>query len=342
MVVIPGAEVTQNHIRAKHQSRAQIECRHRDHALPQGFLLISRVVSRTVIIINPISGPKRRGTGPERVELATQTLERMGAMGEIRVTERAGHAHELALEAAAPDVDLVIAWGGDGTINEVARALVQRDDTGAPTPALGIIPGGSGNGLARELEIPFDPALAIEHAWRAKARSVDVGELGEHLFFNVAGVGLDAHVAALVSTRIHHRGLLPYMRASARDVLRYPPSEYTIEADGRSMQTSALVVALANGQQYGFGAQIAPGARLDDGLLDLVIIEDRGIAGNVMRVPSVFTGRFDRQRGVTTRRVCEVTIRSREPMLFHVDGEAVQGSDTLVARVHPGALRLRA
>jgi diacylglycerol kinase (ATP) len=299
-------------------------------------------VSRTVIIVNPISGPKRRGTGAERVDVATRTLERLGAKGEIRQTERAGHAHELSLEAAASGADLVIGWGGDGTINEVARALVQRGDARVVAPALGIIPGGSGNGLARELGIPFDPAKAIEHALRANARIVDAGELGDHLFFNVAGIGLDAHVAALVTTRIRHRGLLPYLKASAGDLIRYPPVEYTITVDGRAIQASALVLAFANSRQWGFGAQIAPGADLSDGLIDFVVVEDRGFFGNMVRVPALFLRRIDRQSGIDTHRVREVTIRSREAMLFHVDGEAVQGSDTLVARVHPGALRLRA
>ena len=105
----------------------------------------------------------------------------------------------------------MIAWGGDGTINEVGRALVQQGRWRARSaPALGIIPGGSGNGLARELGIPFDPAQAIERAIRATPRALDAGELGDRVFFNVAGIGLDAHVAALVSTRVHHRGLLPY------------------------------------------------------------------------------------------------------------------------------------
>jgi diacylglycerol kinase (ATP) len=299
-------------------------------------------VSRIVIIVNPISGPKRRGTGGERVDVATRTLERLGAKGEIRLTERAGHAHELSLEAAASGADLVIGWGGDGTINEVARALVQRDESGVPPPALGIIPGGSGNGLARELGIPFDPAKAIEHAVRAKVRVVDAGELGDHLFFNVAGIGLDAHVAALVTTRIRHRGLLPYLKASAADLMRYQPLEYAITVDGRALQASALVLAFANSRQWGFGAQVAPGADLSDGLIDFVIVEDRGFLGNMVRVPALFLRRIDRQRGIDTHRVREVTVRSRDAMLFHVDGEAVQGSDTLVARVHPGALRLRA
>ena len=306
---------------------------------------------RFVIIINPRSGPKRRGTGVERVEVATRTLERLGVTGEIRQTERAGHAHEIALEAAASQVDLVIAWGGDGTINEVARALVQRADAGtsadsrvnrASLPALGIIPGGSGNGLARDLGVPFDPALAIEHALSAKPRSVDAGELGEHLFFNVAGIGLDAHVAALVTTRVHHRGLMPYLSATAGDLLRYRPVEYTLEMEGLTTQTSAMVLAFANSTQWGFGAHIAPGANLEDGLLDLVVVRDRGLIGNMLRVPSLFTRRIGRQPGIDRHRIREVTIRSREAMLFHVDGEAAQGSDTLVARVHPRALRLQA
>lgn len=297
---------------------------------------------RAVIIINPVSGPKRRGSGSERADIATRALERLGANGEVRLTERAGHAHELALEAAAAGADLVVAWGGDGTINEVGRALVQRDDSGALTPALGIIPGGSGNGLARELGIPFDPAHAIERALGAKPRRIDAGELGDRLFFNVAGIGLDAHVAALVSTRMRYRGLLPYLTASAGDLLRYRPVDYTVEIDSKATQASALVLAFANSTQWGFGAHIAPGADLADGLLDFVVVRDRGFFGNALRVPALFSRRIDRQIGIDTHRVREVIIRSREAMLFHVDGEAVQGSDTLVARVRPAALTLRA
>jgi YegS/Rv2252/BmrU family lipid kinase len=258
------------------------------------------------------------------------------------VTERGGHAHELALEAAASGAQLVVAWGGDGTINEVGRALVQVHGSDAPAPDLGIVPGGSGNGLAREMKIPFDPALAIERAVRLPARSIDVGELGEHLFFNAAGVGLDAHVAALVSTRVRHRGLLPYVAASLKDLINYPPADYAIEINGSVEHTSALVIAFANSRQYGFGARIAPAASIDDGLLDMIAVEDRKLVGNMARVPSLFMGRLDRRAGVHARQVEQVTLRSGSPMLFHVDGEAVQGSDTLTARVHPRALRLRA
>jgi len=305
-------------------------------------------MSRVFIIINPVSGPARRGRSAERVEIARRACERLAVESEVRLTERGGHAHELALEAAAAaDVDLVIAWGGDGTINEVGRALVHRtpsggDVAGAPSgPALGIIPGGSGNGLARELRIPFDPAQAIERAINAKVRQIDAAELGNRLFFNIAGVGLDAHVAALVATRVNHRGLLPYATAVIGDLVRFRPTEYWIEADGRAIHAAALFVAIANSKQYGFGAHIAPRAALDDGLVDIVIVEDRRLAGNLARVPSLFSRQVDRRTGIHTVRARAATIRSREPMLFHVDGEAVQGSDVLVARVHPGGLRLR-
>ena len=279
-----------------------------------------------------------------RAELATRTLARLGVHGEVRLTERPGHAHDLTLEAVAHGADLVVAWGGDGTINEVGRGLVRRAGEGASTspPALGIIPGGSGNGLARELGIPFEPARAIEHALRAVARRVDVGELGGHLFFNVAGIGLEAHVAALVSTRTRHRGLLPYLTASAGDLLRYRSADYTIEVEGQTNRASAVMLTFANSRQWGFGACIAPGADLADGRLDFVAVHDRGLLGNIARIPSVFLRRIERQPGIETRRVTEATIRSRQPMLFHVDGEAVQGSDALVARVHPRALLLRA
>ncbi len=104
----------------------------------------------------------------------------------------------------------------------------------------------------------------------------------------------------------------------------------------------AVIIAVANSKQYGFGATIAPAARLDDGLLDMIAIEDRGIAGNLVRVPALFTGRLDRRAGVRSARVRQLVIRSKSPMLFHVDGEAVQGGDVLSVHVHPAALRLRA
>jgi diacylglycerol kinase (ATP) len=289
-----------------------------------------------VVIINPISGPQRRGSPAERIRQARETFERLGIAADIRVTERQHHAYEFAQEAVRSGAALVIAWGGDGTINEIARALAYS------RTSLGIVPGGSGNGLSRQLKIPFHPPAAIERAVRSEDRVMDAGELDGRMFFNVAGIGLDADVAAMVATRIHHRGVLPYLASTARDLFRYKPRDYIVHADGERFEISALMVVIANSTQYGFNARIAPLAILDDGLLDLVIVEDRGRSGNFRRVPSVFIGGLEQQRGVTMRKVRSLSVRSSSPMSLHVDGEVLAGAIEVQARVHPAALRVRA
>src|SRR3954464_9582547 len=143
-----------------------------------------------VIIINPVFGGLASSEVRRRIELAKAILRPLSEPGEVRVSERRGHARQLAERAVADGARLVFAWGGDGTVNEVSSALV------GTAAALGIIPAGSGNGLARELGIARRPRLAITEAIRAEPRRIDVGELGERLFVSVAGIGFDAHVAA--------------------------------------------------------------------------------------------------------------------------------------------------
>lgn len=291
----------------------------------------------TVVIINPVSGPARRGTPAQRVQQATNALEAVGLRAEIVLTESVGHAYDLAKHAVGAGAELVIAWGGDGTINEVGRAVAFSDT------ALGIVPTGSGNGLARDLGIPFSPRKALAHALRMPARQIDAAEIDGRLFFNVAGIGLDAHVAERVSRKRHgHGGLPQYIIASSRELMTYTPVEYTIRTDNHVFRQTALVVVVANSKQYGYGARIAPTAKLNDGELDLVIIEDRGLAGNLLRMSFLMTGGLHRQSGVTVRRVKEVTVTAAVPMGFHVDGEAIAGGVTLSARVRSGALRVRA
>jgi diacylglycerol kinase (ATP) len=289
-----------------------------------------------VVIINPISGPKRRGSPSERVQLAKSAFDQVGVAGDIRLTERPHHAYELAQEAVRAGASLVIAWGGDGTINEVGRALVHS------ATSLGIIPGGSGNGLSRALKIPFDPSVAFRRILSGPDRIMDAGEMDGRMFFNIAGIGLDAHVAGKVAAQLNHRGLIPYLAASTRDLLKFRPAAYSIETDTGTFETTALIVAIANSTQYGFGAAVAPQALTDDGVLDLIVIEDRRFLGNVVRLPSVFLGGFDRQAGVRVSKVRHVRVRSDAPMLTHVDGEAMRGGTDVLARVHAGALRIRA
>ena len=284
------------------------------------------------IIINPLSGGASRATGRRRAELASDALARSGEEGEVFLTEGRGHGRELAAAASKRGARLVIAWGGDGTINEIASALVFN-----PT-ALGIVPSGSGNGLARELKIRSRPEHAIADAMRASPRLIDAGELGGRLFVNLAGLGFDAHVAACFDRdSTGRRGLRTYARLTAREIFRYQAGTYCV--DGVTVDR-ALLVTIANSGQFGNGARVAPSARLDDGLLDLVIFQERTRVGAIATIPRFFTGGFERLRGVTVRKIERISITADRPIPFHVDGEPVEGGTVLEGRVLPSALRV--
>ena len=266
--------------------------------------------------------------------MARQRCAAAGVPHEAVFTERPGHGRELAEDLAGRGFSPVVACGGDGTINEVASALMHG---GA---VLGIVPGGSGNGLARELGISLRPEAAIATALHGRDRIIDVGELAGRPFVNLAGVGLPASVADLFA-RLAGRGLAGYVKATARQLVRYRGRRYTLVTGGRAIEQRALLVEVANGRQYGNGAVIAPRARLDDGLLDLVSVDPIGPARAVWGLWRLFNGTVDRHPYVHCSRVGGVTISADEPLLFHVDGEAVQGGCSLSAKVHPGALRVR-
>jgi YegS/Rv2252/BmrU family lipid kinase len=285
------------------------------------------------IIINPISGGASPAAARQRTELARAVMDGHSEPAELFLTERPGHARELATAAVGRGARLVLAWGGDGTINEVASALAFGD------VPLGIVPAGSGNGLARELGVNLRAGLAIADALAARPRLMDAGELDGHLFFNIAGIGLDAWVAWQFS-RHHRRGFVGYATITARALASYTPRDYRIMHDGTLVSARAVLVTLANSAQFGNGARIAPHAKVDDGVLDLVVLEERSRVATLCQLPRLFNGTIHRVRGCSARRVETVTIESEEPMLFHVDGEPVQGGTELRARVHPGALRV--
>jgi YegS/Rv2252/BmrU family lipid kinase len=285
------------------------------------------------VIINPISGGGSAAAARRKTQLALSVVGAHGDRPEVLLTERVGHARELAASALQRGARLVIAWGGDGTINEVASALVFGE------VPLGIVPSGSGNGLARELGVARRAERAIADALAAEPRLIDVGEIAGHYFVNLAGVGFDAHIASRFaeSTR---RGFLGYAGITMRALRSYVPLTYRITHDGASEETSAILVTIANSAQFGNGALIAPGARVDDGELDLVVVQERSRLRTICHVPRLFTGTVDRIVGCRMARVRDVTIEADVPLTYHVDGEPVQGGTRLRVRIHPGALRV--
>lgn len=286
------------------------------------------------IIVNPVAGGARPGT-VRRAEQASAVLASARAEGEVFVTERKGHAHELAAGARARGVRFVVAWGGDGTVNEVASALAFGE-----TP-LAIVPAGSGNGLATDLRISRQPDRALAEALEAPPQAIDAGELGGRLFFVTAGVGFDAHVASCFDRDIPgRRGWSTYARISLRELLAYRPSTYRVGDGTETRDRRALLVTLANASQFGNGFRIAPDARLDDGLLDLVVFEEVSRFRTFCLLPRFLAGRAGGLRGLSTRQVVRATIESDRPMTFHVDGEPVEGGTRLEARAHPAALKV--
>lgn len=291
-----------------------------------------RSAALIAIVINPIAGGMRRSRAHRRAQLASEILNSCGEESEVFVSERKGHVRELAASAVARGARLVIAWGGDGTMNEAATAVMS-------TPAaLGLVPAGSGNGLARELGVDFRPERAIRDAMSAAPRVIDAGEFGGRPFFSVAGVGFDAHVAACLDVEGGRRGFSAYVRLTLRELWTYRAANYRCDTDSRS---SAVLITLANSAQFGNGARIAPGAKLDDGLLDLVVFEEQSRLHTTWALPRLFLpGGVTRLTGFSSRQIERTVIESSEPMTFHVDGEPVRGGTRLEGRVLPGVLRV--
>jgi YegS/Rv2252/BmrU family lipid kinase len=291
-----------------------------------------------VAIINPISGAGMDPTvAQRRVALLRAELSRRSLRSAIHLTERAGHAAELAADAAAENTGLVIVWGGDGTLNEAGGALA-----GSHT-ALGLIPAGSGNGLAHALNVPKDPVAALTLALGDRSRAIDVGVLGTRRFLNVAGIGVDARIAIRFNQRSRgSRGRWPYIAIGMTEGCRYKASEYRVQLDGTELRRQALLIAFANGREYGMGAVLAPGAELDDGLLDAFIVDDRPVVARFWHARHLARGTVARAPGVVHRKVRTAVIESAAPMEFHVDGEPGRTGGLLEVSLMPKALRVNA
>ena len=268
--------------------------------------------------------------------LARATLRDHGIDATIRQTTAGGDARVFAREAVDAGCSLVIAWGGDGTVNEVASALINSH------AALAIIPAGSGNGLAADLAVPFEPVAALGIAAKGRTVEIDAGQVNECHFFNIAGVGVDAVIAARFAERgLSRRGPLAYAQLSTIELMRYKSQTYTLTIDGRAYDHRAMLVAIANGRQYGNRLLIAPNARLDDGRLEVVIVEPHSLLKIAWRLPALFRGTLKAGWGIDMRSVRTLRVRTAGPIPFHVDGEPRLGQDELVITTHPKALRVR-
>lgn len=282
---------------------------------------------RIVFVVNPISGTDSK---TQILKWIDEYLDKEKYIQEVVYTEYAGHAEKIAAQQAASGVWAVVAIGGDGTINEVARSLVHTDT------ALGIIPCGSGNGLARHLQIPLEPKKAIDVLMNSSVDTIDYGLINDIPFFCTCGVGFDAFVS-LKFAQAGKRGVLTYLEQTLKESLSYKPETYEVEIDGSTMRYKAFLIACGNASQYGNNAYIAPQATLNDGLLDVTILEPF----TMLDIPSLsfqlFNKTIDQNSHIKTFRCQSVRIHRTQEGVAHFDGDPVMmGRDIEIKIVQRG------
>lgn len=285
-------------------------------------------------IVNPVAG----GTdSTEEINKAvSRAFQNESGIFEVRSTKNPGHAYKLAEEARDKNYDMIFACGGDGTINEVASALVK---TSIP---LGIIPKGSGNGLARALKLPWDIDAGINLALHGKVKKVDVGNVDDRYFFATAGFGFDALISKIYADKAKksgRRGIFPYFPIALKEFMTYRPRSTKIRYDDRIMRVFPFLLTVANTEQYGGSAVIAPGAKPDDGLLDVCIVEDISPLKALKLAFNMFKGNIDELDGF--KRVLANSIEivmDGGSHYVHADGEAFDSSDRVKVSVIPKGL----
>lgn len=283
-----------------------------------------------MLIINPISGTNSKAGLAGMVQ---DVLAPIGYQIDVKYTTCQGDATRLATLAVEQGYDAVLAAGGDGTINETAIALC-----GSKVP-LGIIPAGSGNGLARHIGIPVDPRLSLKVIERQHVVDCDYATVNDRPFFCTFGVGFDAAVSHRFA-RQKRRGKLSYIRSAISEYVTYHPQTYTISANGHIITEKAFIVAVCNASQYGNNAYIAPEASITDGLLDITVVH----AGNPVDAAVVgvdlMTGYINRNTMIHTFRAPAAVIYRTGEGPAHIDGEPVILDDIMDVRCRHGALRI--
>lgn len=263
------------------------------------------------IIINPISGTKDKTSVRHELE---QNINKDLYDIHVVLTEYAGHAAEIAAAERDKGADVVVAVGGDGTVNEVGRALVDSKT------AMAIIPCGSGNGLARHLHIPMDVDKAIEVINGDRVEAIDYGRINELPFFCTCGVGFDAHISMEFAKK-GTRGLMTYVKTTISEFFKYKPEKYLLVIDGNEIHCQSFLITVANASQYGNNAYIAPNATLTDGLLDVVIMSPFHLYAAPALAHRMFHKTMEGSSYVSVTRCKHIEIHRERPGSVHFDGE---------------------
>lgn len=287
-------------------------------------------MKRIVFIMNPISGTASKAGIPD---LIAKGLDKERFSYELRLTNHAGHATEIATEARNDGADIVVAIGGDGTVNEVARAIID-----SPT-ALGIIPCGSGNGLARHLMLPMNAKKAIDIINRGEIHDLDYGIINGHPFFCTCGMGFDAFVSHKFA-EAGKRGPITYVENVLREGLKYKPETYQIQDETGTTRAKAFLISCANASQYGNNAYIAPQASMTDGLLDVIIMEPFDMLDAPQISLDMFNKTLDKNSKIKTFRCRQLHIHRKQPGFIHFDGDPIMSDADVEIALKPKGIRV--
>ncbi len=285
---------------------------------------------KITFILNPISGTVSKAGIPGLIE---ERLDKDRFDYCIAETSYAGHATELAKEAAKDGVDIVVAVGGDGTVNEVGRALTQTDT------AMGILPCGSGNGLARHLNLPMNLKKCIDILNYCDIKKLDYGIINEHPFFCTCGMGFDAFIS-MKFAEAGKRGPITYMQKVLEEGLRYEPETYVIEDEDGTHSYKAFLVSVANASQYGNNAYIAPQASMSDGLLDVIIMEPFDLIDAPQVAIELFNKTLDKNLKIKTFRSKHIHIHRKSEGIIHYDGDPITSSADVDISIVPKGINI--
>lgn len=279
-------------------------------------------------LINPISGGKTKLNFPD---LAAKIIDPGKFSATYVFTERRGHAHEMAIEMVNGDTDILVAVGGDGTINEIASAVSGSEKI------MGIVPYGSGNGLARSLGIPLNDKQAVLTLNKLNVNRIDSGTFNEKNFFNMAGIGFDAHISAVFAGNVT-RGLGGYVQTAISEISAYQCQHYTLEIDGVRFSRDAFMISIANSSQFGNNAHISPFASLKDGLLDVVITKPFPLYQFPVLGYRMFSRSAHRSKYIEIIKGKEINIVREGGGAIHLDGEPCEMASELQINIKPLSL----
>jgi diacylglycerol kinase (ATP) len=253
-----------------------------------------------LFIVNPFSGVGRKKQIEYHLE---KKLDLLKFDFQVKYTERPQHATTLSSDAIREGIQVIVAVGGDGTVNETARPMIGTDIT------LGIIPSGSGNGLARHLGIPSDIDKAIRLINVLHTRKIDTVEINNQIFLSIAGVGFDAHVADKFAQQ-SQRGFFGYAKVAMREYFQFRPMKFKLVIDGKRLYRKALFISFANTDQFGYNTSIAPNASIDDGMIDVVIARKVPLWKTILYAPFLVAKKIHMTPDVEIIRTRELDIIS--------------------------------